>query len=413
MAVEPRDTEDARSRRVPAIVWGLGLVSLLTDAAADMIVPLLPAVLASVGGGPQALGLMEGAAEGLSAGFKYFGGSLADRGIAARYLVVGGYGVAAIVRPFYAFVGAPWHALALRSVDRIGKGLRSAPRDAILAASVAPARRAYAFGIHRGMDNLGAVVGGLTSFLLLSVWELSLEQVLIASFIPGLLSTIVAALLLRRRAAEPPTVARSTVQSAAAPSAAQPSFPAALKLVLGLVALFSLAGASDTFLMAHLLAQGVALKWLPLIWIGLQLGKSLLNAPGGLLADRVGVAKATSLSWLLYAAAYLGFSCSTSAATTIALFALYAFHFGLGEGAEKALITRLAPAALRGRALGANHAVVGIGLLGANIGFGLLYTHDPRAAFGAVATVSALAALGLIIALPRLRPAQGEGCEEA
>jgi MFS family permease len=401
------------------IVWGLGLVSLLTDAAADMVVPLLPAVLASVGGGPRSLGLMEGTAEGLSAGFKYLGGSLADRGIAARYLVVGGYGMAALVRPFYAFVGAPWHALLLRSVDRVGKGLRSAPRDAILAASVAQERRAYAFGIHRGMDNLGAVVGGLTSFLLLSVLELTLEQVLLASFVPGVLSTLVAAALLRRRTSNVPTPPEppeppeppTTAQSEVGLTSAQPAFSARLKLVLGLVALFSLAGASDTFLMAHLLAQGVSLKWLPLIWIGLQLGKSLLNAPGGLLADRVGVAKATGLSWLLYAAAYLGFACSMSATTTMALFALYAFHFGLGEGAEKALITRLAPTALRGRALGANHAVVGLGLLGANVGFGLLYAYDPRAAFGAAAALSALAAIGLLAALRWLDSAAAEALQ--
>jgi MFS family permease len=398
------------------IVWGLGLVSLLTDAAADMVVPLLPAVLASVGGGPRSLGLMEGTAEGLSAGFKYLGGSLADRGIAARYLVVGGYGMAALVRPFYAFVGAPWHALFLRSVDRVGKGLRSAPRDAILASSVAQERRAYAFGIHRGMDNLGAVVGGLTSFLLLSVLELTLEQVLLASFVPGVLSTLVAAVLLRRRTSDVPPPPEppeppATAQSEVGLISAQPAFSARLKLVLGLVALFSLAGASDTFLMAHLIAQGVSLKWLPLIWIGLQLGKSLLNAPGGLLADRVGVAKATGLSWLLYSAAYLGFACSTSATTTMALFALYAFHFGLGEGAEKALITRLAPTALRGRALGANHAVVGLGLLGANVGFGLLYAYDPRAAFGAAAAVSALAAIGLLAALQWLRSAADEALQ--
>jgi MFS family permease len=153
------------------------------------------------------------------------------------------------------------------------------------------------------------------------------------------------------------------------------------------------------------------LKWLPRIWIGLQLGKSLLNAPGGLLADRVGVAKATGLSWLLYAAAYLGFACSMSATTTMALFALYAFHFGLGEGAEKALITRLAPTALRGRALGANHAVVGLGLLGANVGFGLLYAYDPRAAFGAAAALSALAAIGLLAALRWLDSAAAEALQ--
>lgn len=396
---------------MPALVWGLGFVSLLTDIASDMVVPLFPAILASVGGGALALGFLEGLAEGASALSKWWGGRLADRKVTAAPLVVAGYGVAALVRPFYAFIGAPWHAYVLRIVDRVGKGIRSAPRDALIAESVPAARRAYAFGIHRGLDNLGAVCGGLLSFALLSYAGWSLRDVLLASFVPGALSTLLAAgLLLRRRSSAVASIAESRAPADRLPEggASDPPAPKTktnapvrssrrLRVVFTSVALFGLACSADSFLMAHLLALGVELRWIPLIWIALQLGKSLLNAPGGWLADRFGVGRATLVSYVLYAAAYAGFAYAPSPAVVIALFVVYACHYGLGEGADKALISWLAPAGSRGRALGVFHAISGVAVLAANIAFGALYLTSPKLAFGfaAVMAVSASAVLAI------------------
>lgn len=393
-------------RKVPRVVWGLGVVSLLTDAAADMVVPLLPALLERVGGGPRSLGLLEGLAEATSAAFKLGGGALSDRGVSSRLLIVGGYGVAAIARPLYAVASAPWHAFGLRSLDRVGKGLRSAPRDAVIAESVRPEQRALAFSVHRGMDNLGSVVGGLTSFVLLAVFEWSLDRVLLASVVPGIVSTVVAAWVLRRRsAAGPPShPSEAAAQPSPAPRVEAAPEPVADHTsrgrIAGLLALatwFSLGLSADTFLLAHLAHQGLALKFVPLVWVALQLAKSLLNGPGGMLADRWGAARATLIAWGIYGAAYLGFAASPSPVVTLALLVLYAGFYGIGEGAEKALVVEVAPKAARGRTLGLFHALTGLGAFVANVSFGLVYAAAPRYAFGMAAGIALTAAIGLAV----------------
>lgn len=403
---------------LPAVVWGLGLTSLLTDAAADMVVPLLPALIGKLGGGALALGAVEGVAEATSALVKISSGVLVDRGVRPGRLVVFGYGLAALVRPVYAAIVAPWQAAVLRSLDRVGKGVRSAPRDGIIAASVGASQRAYAFGVHRGMDNLGAVVGGLTAFVLLGQLGLSLETVLMLSVVPGVLSTAVAAWVvrgdLRRGAAradaasvegsttadgspKPPAPDASSAGEDASTrkGALRAALPSALRRLLFAIALFGLAGSADSFLLAHLMHQGVALGWIPLAWIGLQLGKSLLNAPGGALADRVGADRAMLASWIVYALAYVGFGFSTSPLVTLLCFGLYAFHYGLGEGAEKAAVAALAPPEQKGRAFGLLAAVSGLMLLPANLLFGALYERGPSLAFFVTAAIAAFSALTL------------------
>jgi sugar phosphate permease len=383
-------------RKVPRVVWGLGLVSLLTDAAADMVVPLLPALLERVGGGPRSLGVLEGLAEATSALFKLGGGVLSDRGVSSRVLIVGGYGVAALARPLYSVASAPWHAFGLRSLDRLGKGLRSAPRDAAIAESVRPEQRSLAFAVHRGMDNRGAVVGGLTSFVLLAIFEWSLDRVLLASVVPGLLSTAVAAWVLRARNGDALPARESATVVEADPELEEP--PARSRKVAGLLALatwFSLACSADTFLLAHLAVQGLALPLVPLVWVGLQLLKSLLNGPGGLIADRTGPARATVIAWIIYGAAYLGFAASPSVGVTIALLVLYAAFYGIGEGAEKALVVEVAPRTGRGKTLGLFHALTGLGAFVANVAFGFVYAVAPTYAFATTAAIALTAAAGL------------------
>lgn len=383
---------------LPAIVWGLGFVSLLTDVASDMVYPLLPKLLERVGGGALALGLMEGVAELMSAALKVGAGSLVDRGARAGAFVVGGYGIAALARPGLSIATAPWQVVLLRSLDRVGKGIRSAPRDSILARSVDRANRALAFGVHRGLDNLGAVIGGGIAFLLLGVGGLSVEAVLLASVIPGLLSTVVAILAVRRDPSPEPAVAEGLAARAKVP------LTKPVRGLLAVVAVFSLAVSADSFLLAYLMHQGLAVKWIPIAWITLQLGKALLNVPGGRVADRIGPRRAVLASWLVYAACYVLFAFSPGPGATWGLFAVYAVHYGLGEGAEKALLVELCPPEARGRALGLLAAISGGALLGANLIFGGLFGHAPALAFQVGATIALAGSALFVVAVPARRP---------
>ncbi|NUP04909.1 MAG: MFS transporter [Polyangiaceae bacterium] len=391
-----------RLRALPAVVWGLGIVSLFTDAASDMVVPLLPELIAGLGGGALALGAMEGLAELSSAALKVGAGAAIDRGVRPGPLVVVGYGLAALVRPLYAFAGAPWHAMVLRSLDRIGKGMRSAPRDGMLAASVGEGQRGLAFGVHRGMDNMGAVVGGGLAFLLLGLAGLTVDQVLLVSVVPGIISTAIAIGITRRaERARPP---EPKTEGKAEPRVAVP-LPSAARRFLVVVGLFSLSASTDTFLLAHLRHQGLDVKWLPLAWISLQLAKALLNIPGGAIADRIGPKRSLALGWCVYALTYLGFVLSPSPAVTWLLFLFYGVHYGLTEGAEKAFIAASCPPLARGRGYGLLAAIGGAALLPANLLFGVLYDKSSMLAFGTAAAIAGIAAALVAVVVPATDPA--------
>ncbi len=379
--------------RLPRTVWALGLVSLFTDAASDMIYPLLPKLLATLGAGALALGVMEGVAELISAAIKIVSGRATDRGRSPKRLVVFGYGVAAVARPLMSVASAPWHVVLFRSLDRLGKGVRGAPRDTLLTEAVSADERGVAFGVHRGMDNLGAVVGGLLAFLLLGVAKLALHTVLILSLLPGLVSTAVALFAVADRAPAPAApIARAV--GAAAP------LPRPVRRLLLVTALFGLGASADSFLMAHLTHLALPLALVPVAWISLQLAKSLLNAPGGALADRLGARPVLFASFVAYAAAYAAFPLVRSPYAFWGLLPLYALHYGLGEGAEKALLAELCPREARGRAFGSREAIAGAALLPANVGFGYLYEKHPCWAFAFSCAMSALAALALLALVP-------------
>ncbi len=381
-----------RVRALPKVVWGLGAVSLLTDVASDMVYPLLPKLLEDIGGTTLALGVMEGVAEATSAAVKVGAGSLVDRGARAGTLVVAGYGLASLARPVLSVASAPWQVVVLRTIDRVGKGIRSAPRDALLAGAVEKAQRGLAFGVHRAMDNLGAVLGAAIAFVLLGAFGWSVEAVLLASLVPGLLSTLLAALTVRVEARE-----RARAAPAPGAPASRGPLPRDVRAFLAALAVFSLGASADSFLIAHLLHQGLPVAWIPVAWLSLQLGKSLLNAPGGALADHVGARRTVLLSWGVYVVTYVLLAASPSALVTWLLLVPYAFHYGLGEGAEKALLVELCPEASRGRALGWLHAVSGGALLAANVLFGLLYLRSPAHAFLGGASFAALGLGALLV----------------
>jgi MFS family permease len=379
------------SRALPAIVRELGWVSFFTDAASDMIYPLLPAFLVSLGAGAQALGMVEGVAEATSALVKVVAGRLSDRTPARKPFVVLGYGIATFVRPLLAFVVAPWQVVLVRATDRVGKGLRSAPRDALVAGAVPPAHRGLAYGFHRMMDNLGAVLGPLLAFVFARGFGLSPRAIFACAIVPGLFAMATLVLGVREAPREPAAKAPGPA------SAPREKLAPAVKSYLLVVAIFTLGASADSFLLLRLLDLGLPVAWAPVVWLTLNGSKAATNMPGGRLSDRLGRKKTLVIAWLVYGAAYAAFPLTQSVALTWALIVGYGVYYGLAEGGEKAILADLAPADQRGRAFGALHALTGIAVLPANTVFGFLYERNPSYAFGVGAGCALVAAalLGL------------------
>lgn len=379
---------------LPRTVVMLGVVSLLTDASSEMIYPLLPIFLATtLGAGATVIGLIEGVAESTASLVKLGSGWWSDRLGRRKAMVVAGYTLSACARPLVALAGAGWHVLAIRFADRVGKGLRSAPRDALLAASTPAQSWGKAFGFHRAMDHTGAVIGPLIATALLA-WGLTDLRVLFAlAAIPGILAVVVLVSAVREHA----PVDRA---AAAPPRLSLAPFSPRFRAVLGVVALFTLGNSSDAFLLLKANAAGIGPAWIPLLWILLHITKAASSTPAGVLSDRIGRPRLILAGWLVYAAVYAGFGLATAAWQIWALFAIYGLFFGLTEGVEKAYVADLAPAEHRGTAYGLYHAAVGLAALPASLLMGVVWEHvGPGAAFGLGAGLALVASLLFLAAL--------------
>jgi MFS family permease len=390
------------------VLW-LSVVSFLNDSASEMIYPLLPLFLTGVlGAGAGFLGLIEGVAEASSSLLKLAGGVVADRTVRRKKLVAWGYGIAALGRPLIAVATGAWQVLVIRFADRVGKGIRTAPRDAMLSESAPAHARGMAFGIHSAADNAGAVVGPLLATALLLVLSGSathrLRLVFALALIPGLITLAVVLLRVRDTAAAPadPAPAPAPVpakQPLLTPfSALGPVFPR----YLGVLVLFALGNSSDAFLLLRARQLGVAVALIPLLWAALNLSKVIWNVSGGWLSDRTGPRRTIVAGWVVYALVYAGFAMASEAWHAWALFVVYGLFFGLTEGPEKSLVAAFAPAGLRGSAFGWYHAVLGVSALAASIVFGLIWeAFGSGAAFLTGAGLALLAALLLPIVVPR------------
>ncbi len=383
-------------------VFLLGLASLLNDASSEIIYPLLPVfVTAVLGGGPAYLGLIEGVAESTASLLKLVSGWVSDRLGRRKPLVVAGYGLAALGRPLLALATLPWQVLALRFVDRTGKGLRTAPRDALLAASAAETTWGRSFGFHRAMDHLGAVIGPLAAVALMAWFANDYRAVFAVAALPGLLAVVTVAAAVRE-VAPPKTHLTGPVPLRLPASPVLRGFVAA-------VFVFSLGNSTDAFLLLRAQDVGVTPAHLPLLWVLLHIVKTATSVPGGALSDRIGRRRVILAGWALYAAVYLGFAHAGGPAAAWALFAIYGVFFGLTEGTEKALIADLVPAAQRGAAFGVYHLSIGLAALPASVLFGLLWAWGGAAlAFTVGAVLAALAAALLLLLVPdERRPARG------
>lgn len=380
--------------RLPRNVLVLGGISLLNDTASEMIYPLLPIFLTqTLGASAASLGLIEGVAESAVSLFKLFSGYLSDR-LHRRKIWIGvGYAVSNAVRPLIALAGSWPAVLALRFADRIGKGLRTSPRDALVAESVPPQHRGRAFGFHRAMDHLGAVIGPLLAALIL--WRLPdrLRLIFFLSAIPGALVVLLVARGLREI---PGTVRDSRVFQ---PLEAWRAVPTGFKRYLGVLLLFNLGNASDAFLLLKARQLGLPVLALPLLWSFHHVVKSATSVPSGLWSDRWGRKRLLIAGWGIYAAVYGLFAVARGDWAPWALMGVYGVFFGLTEGVERALMADLAPAALRGSVFGLYHLTVGFGSLLASVAFGLVWKwRGDAAAFrlGAFMALSAAVALAFL-----------------
>ena len=386
-------TGDASRRSVIALGW----VAFLTDMSSDMIYPLLPAFLTkSLGAGPAAVGLIEGLAETTASLTKIGSGIWSDRVRRRKPIVVLGYAIAAVVRPLVGFARLWSQVLAIRFTDRVGKGIRTSPRDALLADIVPGDRRGRAFGLQRAMDNAGAVVGPLLAALLLKLAFVDERGVFLLAAVPGFAAIVV--LLV----AVPDTARRAEVVRA--PSPARGKLPASFWKVVAVFAFFTLANSTDAFLLLRAQDAGVALWQIPLLWSFFHAVKSATGVPGGALADRAGRVPAITLGWLVYCLAYAGFAFVSRPLAVWGLFAFYALFFGLTEGSERAFVADLVPEELRGRAYGTFHAAIGFTALPASVIFGVLWKQfGARTAFLTGAAVALVAAAALWIATRKIR----------
>jgi MFS family permease len=394
----------ATRRRLPAAVYALGATSLLNDAASEMIYPLMPLFLTvSIGAGAATLGIIEGSADALSSVLKLVSGQVSDRFGRRKPLVVAGYVLASLARPLVAFARTAAFVLVVRLVDRVGKGLRSSPRDALIADVTPPALHGRAFGVHEAMDHAGAVIGPLLAYALLQV-GLGTRTVFLLSAIPALAACLLVAGLVR----EPPRPATAPPAPAPAPSHPEPPRGELLSRpflgYLAAVTLFALGNSSDAFLILRAHEAGLPWHAAPLLWSVHHLIKAAIGAWAGGLADRLGRRWALALGWLVYAGIYVGFAFAHSRAAVVALFVAYGLHFALVAGAQKAVVAELVPAFARARGFGVYHMCVGLAALPASVLFGVLYQRwGGTAAF----LTGAALALGGTALLPLSRPRAG------
>ncbi|MFZ5476427.1 MAG: MFS transporter [Myxococcota bacterium] len=355
-------------------------MSFLNDAASEMIAPLLPLFLTTVlGGAPAFVGIVEGAADAASAALKLWAGRWSDRLGRRKPLMLAGYALASATRPFLAIAGAPWHVLALRVVDRVGKGLRTSPRDALLAASVAEGDRAAAFGFHRAMDHAGALVGAAIAWVVLTRVTTDLRTIFAWSAVPAIVAVGLAAFV-RDRPVEP-----------ARDGPVLPPLDPRVLPVLVAVGIAGLGLASEGFLLLRAADAGAETAMLPLLWMGLHAVKVMASLGAGPVADRLGRRGMIALGWLARAALYGGFAVATSPEVVAALFVAYGLHAGLTEGSERALV---AEAGATGTAFGWYHLVTGAVALPAGLLVGGLWTEaGPGVAFGVAAGLT-LAGIG-------------------
>lgn len=395
----------SRYKNLSGNVFALSFVSLLNDTSSDIIYPLLPAFLAlTLGASPFAIGLIEGFAESVAAFLKLFSGYFSDKFERRKLPVFVGYALASITRPFLSFVGSWQQVLAVRVTDRVGKGIRGAPRDAIIAASVPEEKRGLAFGFNRAADHTGAIIGPIVAFLLLSHFAADAnnptaqeyQRVFLFASVPVVLGLFVIVFFVKESKREITTeIAVPKIKLSLK------EFDGNFKRFLVCIALFTLSNSTDVFLLLRAEQSGIAPAVLPLLWMFLHVSKVISSLIFGELSDKVGRKTLIFAGWILYALVYAGFAFVTSAWQAWALFLIYGVYFGLSEGVEKALVADLVPKEKRGTAFGFYNLAFSVTVLPASLIFGGIWNvvDKYQAGYGASAAFLISAAISVCAAV--------------
>lgn len=378
-------------------IFYAGLVSFLTDTSSKMVYSIMPLFLMSIGASKTTLSVIEGIAESTAALVKAGSGFFSDRIGRNKPFMTVGYAVTAVVTPLYAFVGSPLQVLYLRFVERFGKGVRTAPRDSLVAGSATKGDLGRSFGLHKAMDNSGAIVGPLLAFAFLSAFPEDYRSVFVLATIPAAIGVLTIILLIKE-ASKPSEQLYKRFRFR--------DFPKRFWLLLGIVFLFTLGNSTDALLIVKANEVGVKVAYIPLVYLVFNVVSVLLAVPFGRHSDRIGRERVLVFGYLVYAAVYFGFGYTSDVRAIFALFALYGVYSAATDGIQKAFVSDLLDKDRRGTGLGIYNAVLGLTLLPASILAGVLYDRvDSSVPFyfgAATATLAALLMLGFFRSRPRL-----------
>jgi len=386
-------------------VFFLGIVSFLTDVSSEMIFTLVPLFLANVlGAVAPVIGLVGGLSEGTDAVFRIFSGRISDKIGKRKSLAVAGYSLSTVAKPFM-YLAATWGAvLAVRFSDRVGKGIRTSPRDALIADSVSVGERGRGFGLHRAMDTFGAVLGlAIAAVIIYQVQggglALSLDTyrwLVVVGVIPAVLAVIVLLVFVRERGKKPTPASTSGGRSTLGGLFA--GFDTRFKIFLAVMAVFTLGNSSDFFVILRAQDLGACVLHVVLMLVLFNVTYAVTSLPAGILSDRLGRRRVIIIGWLIYALVYLGFATASSQWQVWLLFACYGIYYGVVEGVARAFVADLVPETKRGTAYGLYHGVVGLALLPASLIAGWLWqTINPAAPFYFGAGLAFLAMLGMAV----------------
>ncbi len=414
-------------RAIQGNVFALGVVSLLTDISSEMIYPLLPIFftgLVSPAAAAIYIGLMDGIAESTSSILKIYSGRLSDKIGSRKPLALAGYAVSTVARPLMGIASAGWNVVVLRFFDRIGKGVRTSPRDALISESIDNDVRGIAFSFHRLMDHVGAVGGPIIAAVFLYLvlghhlfWSTesgianpeemhALRWLFGIALIPGIAATFV----LWRWAHDVPQKTTPPATSGDVSSIEKQPLPRRFHIFLVAIVLFTLGNSSDLFLIFYAQTQyGLGLGWVIALWVMLHISKIIFSLPGGRFSDWAGRRPAIIIGWIIYVAVYVAMPFASQFLVTCLLLVVYGAYYGMTEGAERALVADFVPSPVRGKAYGLYHGAIGLAALPASFVFGVLWAEiGPMTAFliGASCAAAALIVLTLFLSVGRGTPSR-------
>ncbi|MFB3887412.1 MAG: MFS transporter [Thermodesulfobacteriota bacterium] len=386
------------SKGISKNVFALGSTSLLTDVSREMIYPLLPLYLRSVlGASTTFVGLVEGIAESTSSVLKLLSGWLSDKLRKRKTLLLWGYSLSAVTRPLIAVATVGWHILVVRFVEKVGKGIRVPPRDALIAESCTPENRGRGFGLHRSMDNVGSIVGPLLASSLLVYLSDDYRALFWISSIPAFLAIGILTFVVSE---EPREISKIEVSSENRRFDLK-QFNKKFKIFLIATIIFEMANSSNAFLLLRVQDIGLSLELIPIIYLFSNIFKTMSSMPGGILSDKLGRRNVLIAGWIIYGISYFGFAFITSVTEAWIIFGIYGLFSGMTEGVKKAFVVDLVPKEVRGSALGIHSFLVSFPQLPASLLLGFLWQKfNATIAFSVGASFAVVAAILLLISIP-------------